>query len=155
MGICVNYDCQRPTFGRKIRCGVCRQKTHFTCMDCGQEHQEPRALRCKDCYKINFVKIHRESAKKWQEKNRPVRHCINCYKELPLRHSKFCSIECWRKVRRPNTRTCGFCDKVLNNRQKITCGSKDCMRQYNVAWCNANRERRTQYEIIRKKQVKG
>jgi len=145
---CVNYNCENKPFGKKIRCAFCRKKGEFLCMDCGASHDEPRALRCRKCYKINFTKIQNLASIKWNKKNIHRKQCFRCKCDLPPRRSKYCSIVCYNLENSNPRRRCQFCDKGLKGNQRLLCGSDECVKQYHAHYDYANLKKRSQQRKI-------
>ena len=137
MGICCNFKCSNYTFGKKIRCGICRQKNVYSCKLCGYAHDTPRAIYCKDCYNIMKEKSHKKCAERIRISKSIKKHCRVCGATIQIgsHRSKICSKNCEKEAydnlingRKQNS-NCLMCDVDLRGTGKKLHCSDEC---YNI-----------------------
>ena len=148
MVICCNYGCSNTPFNKKIRCGTCRRKGFFLCMDCGMDHTEPRAKRCKDCRDKNNALIHEASSERWRNSLKEEKNCVNCGVLMPSNRSKYCRTQCQveatekRLMERRKITNCKVCSKSLMGTRRHGYCSNECHGVARAAWLIKFNEKR-------------
>lgn len=134
MPMCCNYQCSNETFGRKIRCGTCRRKKELLCKHCGKEHDEDRAVYCKECSFEMKRLSHQISDEKLRFAKFGNRKCKVCgSKVIPGSNRRtICSKKCVNEQyintinnRKHNT-NCFMCEKDLRGTGKQNYCSDEC-----------------------------
>lgn len=126
--------CSNYTFRNRIRCGVCRRKEQYLCKHCGKDHDEPRAVYCKECSFEMKRLSHQISDEKIRFKRFGDRKCTVCgSKVIPgsgrkTLCSEKCAEESYRNLingRKKNTQ-CFMCFKDIRGTGKHDYCSDEC-----------------------------
>jgi|APSaa5957512535_1039671.scaffolds.fasta_scaffold95031_1 hypothetical protein len=129
---CCNFGCSNTPTRNRVRCGKCRQKGVFLCLDCGCEHSMERALRCVSCRDKNYIKIAKVSQERYLNSKRDDKWCKNCGCILPSARSRYCGEKCQKEAisdrlkKRRKRSDCKVCGKNLMGTVKHSYCSDGC-----------------------------
>jgi len=154
--MCINYNCDKHTWGNHLRCSDCRRNQIYKCTDCPNEINTNRGVRCALCWAVHNAKHIKKNSKKHNQIRSEMRRkdlvCYTCNKKLPFGRSRYCSDRCRgkemnKRYSKRKVKECVMCFKSLVGLdRKMTC-SLECYNIYRniyyrekARWLVKNRE---------------